>query len=155
VNLNRFFSKQKIGVDAASVPRDETDRVQVATCVLLLEMAHSDEEFSDAERDTIMTIVQRKFALSEETARELVDMSRKRRDDSIDLWQFAKVIRENYSREEKTTVMEAVWRVIYADGTLSPHEDYLVHKLSKLLGLSHKELIEAKLRVSSEARRAT
>jgi len=131
-----------------SVARDEAERVQIATCVLLLEMAHSDEEFSDVERDTILTIVKKEFALSEETARELLDISRKRRDNSIDLWQFAKVIRKHYSLQEKTKVIEAIWSVIYADGTLSPHEDYLVHRLSKLLGLSHKELIDAKLRVS-------
>lgn len=146
LNLNRFFVKQEDGVE--SVPTDETERVQVATCALLLEIAHSDEEFDDAERNTILTIVQREFDLSKELAHELLDLSKKEREKSIDLWQFARAIRENYSVEEKTKVMETVWEVIYADGTLDPHEDYLVHKLSKLLGLSHKQLIDAKLRVS-------
>ena len=146
LNLNRFFAKQDDGVE--SVPKDETERVRVATCALLLEMAHSDDEFDDTERDTILTIVQREFDLSKELAHELIDLSNKEREKSIDLWQFAKAIRESYSVEEKTKVMETVWEVIYADGTLNPHEDYLVHKLSKLLGLTHKQLIDAKLKVS-------
>jgi uncharacterized tellurite resistance protein B-like protein len=146
LNLNRFFVKQEDGVE--SVAKDETERVQVATCALLLEIAHSDEEFTDTERDAILTIVQREFDLSKELAHELLDLSKKEREKSIDLWQFAKAIREGYSVEEKIKVMETVWEVIYADGTLDPHEDYLVHKLSKLLGLSHKQLIDAKLRVS-------
>jgi uncharacterized tellurite resistance protein B-like protein len=148
LNLNRFFAKQEDG--AESVPKDETERVQVATCALLLEIAHSDDEFDDAERDTILTIVQKEFDLSKKLAHELIDLSNKERDKSIDLWQFAKAIRERYSDEEKAKVMETVWQVIYADGTLDPHEDYLVHKLSKLLGLSHKQLIDAKLRVTGK-----
>jgi len=150
LNLNRFFASQENGVE--SVPKDETERVQVATCALLLEIGHSDEEFSDAERDTILEIVQREFDLSKELAHELLDLSKKEREKSIDLWQFAKAIRQNYSVEDKTKVMETIWEVIYADGTLDPHEDYLVHKLSKLLGLSHKQLIDAKLRVSRNKR---
>jgi uncharacterized tellurite resistance protein B-like protein len=36
---------------------------------------------------------------------------------------------------------------VYADGKLDKHEDYLVHKLANLLRLTHKQLIEAKLKV--------
>ncbi len=153
LSLNRFFAKQEDGVE--SVPEDETERVQVATCALLLEMAHSDEEFDNAERDKILEIVQREFELSKELAHELIDLSKKEREKSIDLWQFAKAIRDNYSVEDKTKVMETIWEVIYADGSLDPHEDYLVHKLSKLLGLSHKQLIDAKLQVSRNKREET
>jgi uncharacterized tellurite resistance protein B-like protein len=40
-----------------------------------------------------------------------------------------------------------VWEIAYTDGKLDKYEDYLVHKLAKLLHLTHKQLIEAKLRV--------
>jgi uncharacterized tellurite resistance protein B-like protein len=40
-----------------------------------------------------------------------------------------------------------VWRVIYADGKLDKHEDYLVKKIAHLLNLRHREMIDAKLRV--------
>jgi len=42
--------------------------------------------------------------------------------------------------------MELVWKLVYADGILDKHEDYLAHKLAKLLRLSHRELIDAKLK---------
>jgi len=151
VNLNRFFSERKIDAGRILIEEDEDEKARIATCVLLLDIANSDDEFSDAEQDTIMAIVQKRFGVSEETARELLDRSAEERDDSVDLWRFAKVIREKYSLEEKRHVIRSIWQVVFADGTLSPHEDYLVHKLSKLLGLSHKELIEAKLHVSRGA----
>jgi uncharacterized tellurite resistance protein B-like protein len=70
---------------------------------------------------------------------------------SNDLWRFASLINKNYSIEEKESIMEMIWRVAYADGHLDKHEDYLVHKMAKLLRLSHKQLIEAKLEVKTQA----
>jgi len=43
--------------------------------------------------------------------------------------------------------MEMIWRIVYADGHLNQHEDYLAHKISRLLRLSHPQLIETKLKV--------
>ena len=43
--------------------------------------------------------------------------------------------------------MELMWDLVYADGRLSEHENYLVHKLGKMLRLNHRELIDAKLAV--------
>ena len=54
------------------------------------------------------------------------------------------------SPAEKRQIIEEVWRVIYADGALDAHEDYLVHKLAKLLNLNHPQLIEAKMTVKGE-----
>jgi uncharacterized tellurite resistance protein B-like protein len=46
--------------------------------------------------------------------------------------------------------LEEIWRIVYADGELSGHEDSLVHKLSFLLGLTHKQLIDAKLKAKGK-----
>ncbi len=149
-NLSEYFTRRKVDIPAESEPGVDAGRIQVATCALLLQMAKSDDEFSDAERDTIVGLLKENFGLSNELAAELLNLSNKELEESIDLWQFASLIRKNYSLEEKIKVIETIWRVIYADGKLDPHEDYLVHKLSKLLGLTHKQLIDAKLRVSRE-----
>ena len=66
---------------------------------------------------------------------------------SIDLWQFAKTIKEQYSYEEKAAIIEMLWEVIYADDSLHAHEDYLVHKLAQGLNLDHGRLIDAKVKI--------
>lgn len=119
----------------------------VAACALLLEMAAVDGQFSRAEKENIVFILKKEYDLSHEVIDELLTISTKELNDSVDLWQFARVINEHYSAEEKLQVMEMIWKVVYADGHLDQHEDYLAHKLGKLLRLSHQQLIEAKLRV--------
>ena len=56
------------------------------------------------------------------------------------------LISQNYTEVEKVRVVELLWKLIYSDGKLDQHEDYLVHRLASLLGLHHKQLIAAKLK---------
>lgn len=138
---------EKYEIDSISQERDEFERIQVATCALLLEVAKSDYEFSSMEKTTIAAILKKEFQISAEAIEELMEIAKRRRKESIDLWEFTHLINENYSNEEKIKVVEAAWKVIYADKKLDKYEDHLVHKLARLLRLRHSDLIEAKLRV--------
>ena len=145
--VKKFFQKGAASDKTKIKEEDNTERIQVATCALLLEVANSDDEFSDIERDSIIQTLKRDFKLSDEYAEELVALSDKKRKESIDLWQFTHLINEHYSLEDKIKIIEMVWKVIYADGKLDKYEDHLAHKLSSLLRLNHKQLIDAKLKV--------
>ena len=138
---------EKYEIDSISQERDEFERIQVATCTLLLEVAKSDYEFSSIEKTTIATILKKEFQISAEAIEELMEIAKMQREESIDLWEFTHLINENYSKEEKIKVVETAWKVIYADKKLDKYEDHLVHKLARLLRLRHSDLIEAKLRV--------
>ncbi|MBW1861511.1 MAG: TerB family tellurite resistance protein [Deltaproteobacteria bacterium] len=147
--VKNFFSKStKDG--HADQERCESHDIRIATCALLLEMANIDGEFSDSERDNILSALKRDYGLSDEHASELTEASNEELNGSIDLWQFTNLINQNYSIEEKIGIIEMVWKLAYTDGKLGKHEDYLVHKLAKLLRLTHKQLIAAKLKVSSQ-----
>jgi len=128
-------------------PEDDADKLQVATCTILLEVARADDEFSEAERRHVVDTLCRRFSLSHSDAEALIETSTQKRRGTYDLWHFTHEINDSCTRAEKLRIIEEVWRVIYADGTLTSHEDYVVHKLAKLLNLAHPDLIEAKLRV--------
>jgi len=121
--------------------------IRIATCALFLEMSNIDREFSKTERENIISIMKKHYDLSDEYVVTLLEASHEELKGSIDLWQFTNLINQNYSMEEKLRIIEVIWRVAYTDGKLDKHEDYLVHKLAKLLRLSHKQLIEAKVKV--------
>jgi len=143
--VKRFFSRDPHddGTDKeGATPHD----IRIATCALFLEMSYIDREFSDSEREYVVSILKRDFELSNEHAAALLEAARGELKESIDLWQFTNLINQNYSVEEKLQIIETIWRIAYTDGKLDKHEDYLVHKLAKLLRLNHKQLIDAKLR---------
>lgn len=144
--VKKFFGKIKQN-DSAAQPRERVHDVRIATCALFLEMANIDGEFSDSEKMNILSILKDKYDLQDENADALMEASKEELRKSIDLWRFTKLINDNYSQEEKKQIVEMLWTILYADGNMDKHEDYLVHKLANLLNLSHKELIDTKLKI--------
>ena len=146
--FNRILSILQGENDTADHSRFE--KVQVATCALLLEVAHSDGHYRSVEARIVHDLLANTFNLSASAVAELIDFSQQHRENSTDLFGFAREINAHFSREEKADVMEGVWRVIYADGTLDKFEDALARQLATLLRLDHKDVIERKLKVLDE-----
>ncbi len=126
---------------------DSPHDIRIATSALFLEMANIDGQFGRDERASIMKILAEEYGLSEEDAAELTESAEEERKGKIDLWQYTNLINQNYTDEEKIRIVELLWKIVYSDGRLDAHEDYLVHKLAKLLRLNHDQLIDAKLKV--------
>ena len=148
--VKKFFSKRSQN-DASHKRRQRTHDIRIATCALLLEMSNINGEFSTLERESIIAILKKHFDVSDEHVTILLDASNEELKGSIDLWEFTNLINQNYSIEEKIQVVKMVWDVVYADGKLEKHEDYLIHKLAHLLRLTHKQLIEAKLKAKKSS----
>jgi uncharacterized tellurite resistance protein B-like protein len=144
-NIKKFFSEKIDTSDQESQVSSERS-VSIASCALLLEMAHADSEFSQSERDNIIAILQSNFDMTEDDASDLLNLADLERKESLDLWQFTNLINQSYSREEKIRVAETLWRVIYTDGKVDKHEEYLMRKLTFLLDLQHQDMIEAKFK---------
>ena len=144
--VKRFFSKTESEA-AKNVDQATEHDVRVAACALFVEMARIDEKFTEVEMDTILSIVQDRYGLSREHADALVAEADKELDNSLDLWQFARLINENYSTDEKIEIIETLWRMVFVDGKMDRYEHYLMNKLKNLLRLSHDQLIAAKLKV--------
>ena len=125
-------------------------KIHVASCVLLLEASHIDEECHDDEIIHLVETLKTRFGLSEEYTNELIELSHDERKNAVDLWEFTNHINQTFSREEKMSVMEDVWRIIHIDGKLDKYEDAFAHRVANLLRLTHKQLIDAKLKARDQ-----
>ena len=121
--------------------------VRMASCALFLELAGIDGEFSSQERDRILALLKAEYGLSDDDIGALIAEAEQQLRGKIDLWRFTNLINQNYDEDEKIRVVELLWRIVYSDGRLDAHEDYLIHKLSGLLRLQHDQLIDAKLKI--------
>ncbi len=146
--LKRFFTTTA-GDDAQRQTRSPQD-LRVAVCALCVEMARIDETFSQQELETLIGILTDKYDLSPQHAHALIAQADKQLEESVDLWQFARAINENFTIDEKVDMMEILWRIVYVDGKMDPNEHYLMNKLTNLLRLSHRQMIDAKLKVLRE-----
>ncbi|MFH0736890.1 MAG: TerB family tellurite resistance protein [bacterium] len=130
-------------------------KIQLATCSIFLEIAYADDNFSDVERQTIIDIMKNLFSLEEEYVKELIQHAEELIKKSVSLYEFTEIIDHNFSHDEKYDIIENVWRIIYADNKLDQYEEYFAKKVSNNLNIPHKELIEAKLLVKEELKKAT
>ena len=148
--VKRFFGKAT-AYNSNAVNQNTAHDLRVATCALFMEMARIDETFTEAEVESILSILKEKYGLSREYADALIEEADKELDKSVDLWQFARLINENYSTDEKIEIVETLWQIVYVDGKMDQYEHYLMNKLKNLLRLSHGQLIDAKLKVKNSS----
>ena len=124
------------------------DKIPLAAAVLLLEVAHTDGEFHPAEEQLLGELLQEHFNVPDEDLDELLSLAEDARRNSVDLHQFTREINKNFTQPEKEQIIVAVWELVYADGRLDHFEEALMRQLGTLIGLSHRQLIEGKLKVA-------
>lgn len=118
--------------------------VQVAAAALLLELAYADGEFTAAEQAHIEGALGRHLGLDEATTRELLSLAATAREQSVDHFQFTRLIAGQYDLGQKLVLAEVMWGVILADGRIAEHEAWLIRKLANLLNLEPGYLAQAR-----------
>ena len=122
--------------------------LKVAACALLLELAHADDTFSAEEQRHIEEALGRHFDLSPEEGNGLLALAEERRRAAIDLHQFTSLVTRQYDEGQRMVLAEIMWRVVYADGELSRHEEELMRKIGALLDLKPGYLASARKRAA-------
>jgi uncharacterized tellurite resistance protein B-like protein len=141
--IRRFVRERLVGTaDPGVAP--SPDRIQLAASALLLELAHADNEFSPEEQRHIESTLQRHFGLDEAAGAELLRLAEAARAESLDHFQFTRLIAAEYNLAQRMALAEAMWGVILADGRLSDHETHLVRKMASLMQLEPAYLAEAR-----------
>jgi uncharacterized tellurite resistance protein B-like protein len=130
---------------------DEAERVQIAVAALLAEVVHSDDAIAESERAELMRSIAQRFGLDPDTAATLVALADEEGRAATDLYQFTSQINRAFDPDEKLMLIEQLWRVAFADGSLHRYEEHLVRKIAGLLHVSHGDLIATKLRVRGDA----
>ncbi|HKR67145.1 MAG TPA: TerB family tellurite resistance protein [Thermoanaerobaculia bacterium] len=131
-------------------PRHRHDPLRLATAAVLLEIAYADGQFTPAEDGDVVGFLTKKFALTEDDARQLLGAADDIRKKTVDHFALTQYIRQNTPLDERIEIVKTMWRLVYSDGTLSDYEGYLVRKLADLLGLEHHVMIDAKSAVLRE-----
>ena len=146
-SIRSFFSASM----APETPEEEVgeEDVRLAACALLIEIAHADDDFTEDERQHLLSAVRRQYGLEDQEAEQLIELAEQARADAVDLWQFTKLIKQNYSLGQKMVLVEVMWGLVYSDGELSSHEESLMRRVCHLLNLAPGYLADLRKRVES------
>jgi uncharacterized tellurite resistance protein B-like protein len=126
-------------------------KLQLAAAVLLVEVMRTDPDMDAAARDVVLQALRAKFTLSPDEADRLVELAHQAARQATDYFAFTSRINESYGMEQKIRMIEYMWQVAYADGTLSAHENHVMRRLSDLLYIPHGAYVNAKQRARQAA----
>ena len=150
--ITDFFNEQ------VSSRLDEPDRAetehayQLATAALLMEISRADREIHDSERETVTRAIRRTFDLGEKETRTLVALAEQEAEDATSLYDFTRLINENFDDRQKQRVVELLWQVAFADGNADNYEEHLIRRIADLIHVPHRGFIRAKLAVEARSR---
>lgn len=155
LNALRSFFDRHLAPQPEETPAESNHRTQLAAAVLLVEVVRSDHDISDTERQAVLGSVARKFGLSPEEARELLELAEQESNSAHDLYQFTSRIDASFGLGQKLRLLEELWRAAYSDDRLHEYEEHLIRRIADLLHLSHSQFIGAKLRALNEKQKSS
>ena len=121
---------------------------RLALTALLVRVARSDNHYSSDEKQRIDQITQERYALSPTDAEALRAEAEAMEAQAPDTVRFTRAIKDAVAYEDRLGVIEALWKVVLADGQRAMEEDALLRLVASLLGVSDPDSAKARQRVS-------
>ena len=143
---------------AERISEDRVD-LELSVAALLIEAARMDEKFDAGERVIIERLLARSFSLDPRSVQSLIEKAERVVQRSAQYFPFTQQICRHASADARLQIIEMLWKVVYADGTLDPHEDALIRQIAGLIQVSDRERGAARKRalekLAAAARSAT
>ncbi|PCH60629.1 MAG: hypothetical protein COC05_03735 [Gammaproteobacteria bacterium] len=143
----KIFFEQHFSVAAESADKEHDLRLAAAT--LCVEVMRADYEVQPEELESALSSLRESFNLTAEEAKELLDLAESSADQASSLHPFTSLINAEYSLQQKTDVVEMLWRVAFSDQEKDKYEEHVVRKVAELLYLPHQNFIQARHRAEA------
>ena len=135
------------GNAAAGSQKPDHDELELAAAALLIEVMAADYREEESEREAVVRAVSVLFGLEPQDGARLVCQAQEEVHRATDDYEFTSRINRGFSAQQKEALMEALWRVAYADGDIDMYERHYLSKLAELLYIPQSSFIATKLRV--------
>jgi uncharacterized tellurite resistance protein B-like protein len=143
------FFERALGAEQTDSGRQHT--IELATAALLAEMARIDGDITAAERETALTAVREKLGLTQAEATELLELAEQEARTATDYFQFTSLINRHFDADQKTRVIELMWRVALVDAEIDAHERHLIRRIADLIHVPHADFLTAQRRAKGQA----
>jgi len=124
------------------------DDARLALAALLVHSVAIDGAVSDAERGKLRELLSRNFGLAGDDLDLLVADAAAADEEAVDLYRFTSVLKRTTTEDARIRVIENLWEMAFADGASHEFEENLIWRVAELLGVSPRDRIAMKQRVT-------
>lgn len=122
----------------APAPLPDTD-ARLALCALLVRLAKADGDYQVVEIALIDRLIAARYGLNPVEAAKLRAQAEALEHDAPDTVRFTRAIKDAVPYEDREAVIEALWKIVLADGIREEHEDQLMRMVAPMLGVSDQD----------------
>ena len=137
--LSNFSNQEEVIED------DKISSLDKACSALLIEVAYADKIFDESEINSLKESLKETYNINEEIINELISDAKKTVDESTSLYEYTRVVNDEFDYSDKLELLSRIWKLAFADGNLDKYEDHLIRKISDLIHISHSDFIKIKL----------
>mgnify|MGYP001437413691 FL=1 len=128
-----------------SINEEKISLLDKACSALLIEVAFADKIFNESEIISLKDSLKETYNLQDDMINELIDDAEKTVEESTSLYEYTRVVNDEFSYTDKLELLSRLWKLAFADGSLDKYEDHLIRKISDLIHISHSDFISIKL----------
>ena len=139
-----IFKKLFKGTNESSYKNNIDENLRLATCILLIEVSKSDDDFDLEEQKKIRSLIKSKFNLSDTQIEHLFTLSKDKHNEMTSLYEWTDIINKDCSYEQKLTIIGFMWDIAFTDERLDKYEDYTIRKVCDLIHVKHVDFINLK-----------
>jgi uncharacterized tellurite resistance protein B-like protein len=138
-----------VGDAGAQCPSRDND-VRLATAALLLRVATVHSEMSKLRKMKLLVILKSCFTLDDLAVAQLIDEATEIDRVAVDLYQCARQLNKNLDDQGRCHIVKMMWEIVCADGKVNALEDNIIWRAADLLGVSSRQRVELRQRVSAD-----
>jgi len=146
-SIKSFFEQKLAKTDEVASNTSPLSRVDLTCAALLIEVMNSDHELDEREHEEFMKVLQQSYNVAESDLSELTQLAKDEAHEATSLYEFTRLINDNYDYSQKVALIENMWRIAFSDERLDKYEDHLIRKVTELIYVSHSDFIKTKLKV--------
>src|SRR5262249_43976815 len=114
---------------------------------LLVHVASLDHDLTSPVRQKLAALLGERFSLTDELTGELIEAAVEADREAVDLYHFTHLLMRSLDEQGRLRVVEMLWEMAFADGSISEFEDNMMWRVADLLAVSSHDRIALRQRV--------
>lgn len=144
LNSIKSFFEDRLSLQADVKEESPASKTDLAAAALMIEVINSDHELDERETQEFLKVLETSLKIPEEDLREMVRLAEAEAHQATSLFEFTRLINDEYDYNQKLELVKNMWRVAFSDEELDKYEEHLIRKVSDLIYVSHSDFIKAK-----------
>jgi uncharacterized tellurite resistance protein B-like protein len=128
----------------------DADDCRVAAAALMVHVATLEHDLTGPARHRLADLLKSRFSLTDALTAELVEAAVAADREAVDFYHFTQLLMRALDEQGRLRVVEMLWEMAFADGTISEFEDNMMWRVADLLAVSPHDRIALRQRVAGQ-----